>query len=1132
MRRLFSLILAGVALAAGAGRVPPALKAEARSAPLFFTPNSGQAPRGVRFMARTPRLTAYFSRGEAQFCAAAGAVRMRFEDARAAEPEARGRLPGVANYLNGAGLSLPVSRGPEGWGPSGHGELRPAALTGRLKPAPPGPGARSLGLPLYREIVYRDLYPGIDMVYGVAGRGLKSEFRVAAGAHPAAIRVRYSGTGKLSIAEDGSLAIPLGAAPLREEAPTIYQEIEGKRILVPGRFALSGDAVTFEIGRYDASRPLIIDPAIAYSTLLGGSGADAANAIAVDASGAVYIAGFTESTNLPTVNPARTFNAGGDDVFIAKFNANGSGLVYCTYLGGSGQDIAAAIAVDASGAVYVAGSTTSADFPTRAPLQSRLAGARNAFAVKLAPAGNSLVYSTYLGGSGSDSANGIAVDAAGNAYLTGDTTSFNFPAPGWQRNNRGGQDAFAAKISADGSRLLWSSYLGGSGADRGAAIAVNAAGEAWIAGSTWSADFPTAGAFQNASGGGQDAFVARFSADGNTLAFASYLGGSGGTAIYPEAAQAIALDAAGNAYVAGVTSSADFPALKPVQSALKGAMDAFATKVSAAGALVYSTYLGGSGVDIANAVAVDWSGSAYIAGYTYSTDLLAVNALQSTNAGDCDAFLAKLNSTPAVAYLSYLGGRGADTATALAVDAMGGVYLAGWTLSTNLPLLNPYQATDGNAYGAFVTKLNFTAPATAVRLGTADSVSAYLGGTSSIDFSGVRDGALASSITDGALTVTFDSPMEKQMAGPTLSTYWTWNLWPYSQLQTSGSRMPALASGIVWPGPFTHSITMHLSQPVRTFGFEATPANSSDALLTATFYASEADPSGSVVAVDHVGWLNGASCTAMDCSGGSQFIAASGGPIQKVTVTITPHDIVSASYPGDSFAIAGFRYSASDQGASAGIAAPVAQPAPHLAPQPTPATLVGPASGSALPGAAATFEWSAGVGVTQYWAYLSRQSVGGKDLYSASQGLKTSLAANNLPTNGGTVYLRLWSQLAGGWQYIDYSFAAANSAASPAAAPVTSAAAVIISPDAQSTLAGPTSTFAWNAGTGVSQYWLYLGTTGPGSKDIYSQSEGLRRYQTVSNLPGNGGAIYARLWSKIGANWQYADSVYRTAPAR
>jgi hypothetical protein len=556
-------------------------------------------------------------------------------------------------------------------------------------------------------------------------------------------------------------------------------------------------------------------------------------------------------------------------------------------------------------------------------------------------------------------------------------------------------------------------------------------------------------------------------------------------------------------------------------------MDAFVAKVSPAGTLVYSTYLGGSGVDIANAIAVDWSGAAYVAGYTYSTDLTAVGTLQSTNAGGCDAFLAKLTSAPAVAYLSYLGGNGSDTASAVAVDAAGGVYLAGWTMSTNLPLLNPYQAADGNTYGAFVTKLNFTAPATAVQLGTTAAVNAYLSGTSYIDFSSTRDGAMASSISDGSLTVSFDSPMEKQVAGPTLSTYWTWNLWPYSQLQTAASRMPALASGIVWPGPFTPSITIRLSQPVWTFGFEATPANSSDALLTATFYANETDPSGAVVTVDHVGWLNGASCTATDCSGGSRMIAASGGPIKKITLTVTPHDIVSTSYPGDSFAIGGFRYSVTDQ--LANVSAPA--PAVLLTPQPGPATLLSPASGATLPGAAATFQWSAGVGVTQYWVYLSSRSAGEKDLYTASLGLRTSLAAANLPTSGGTVYLRLWSQVAGSWQYIDYSFAAAGSAASLGPGAVTSGAAAMISPAAQSTLPGAAATFTWTAGTGVSQYWLYLGTTGPGSKDIYSQSTGLNRYQAVSNVPTTGGSIYARLWSKIGANWQYADYEYKGALA-
>src|ERR1039457_4776332 len=239
-------------------------------------------------------------------------LRMQFEGAaHASRPEAMSRLTGVANFLTG-----PKDR----W---------------------------LLAQPLYGGVVYRSLYPGIDMIYGADGRNLKSEFVVAPRADPSAIRVRYLGGGKLRIGEDGSLAIPAGAEEFREQAPSVYQERDGRR-----------EAVSCAIGEYDASRPLIIDPAISYSTLLGGSGADAANALAVDSTGAAYIAGFTESYNLATANPAQNFNAGGNDVFVAKLTPAGTGLVYCTYLGGFGDDRAYGIAVDAAGAVYVTGSTT------------------------------------------------------------------------------------------------------------------------------------------------------------------------------------------------------------------------------------------------------------------------------------------------------------------------------------------------------------------------------------------------------------------------------------------------------------------------------------------------------------------------------------------------------------------------------------------------------------------------------------------------------------------------------------------------------------------------------------------------------------------------------------------------------
>ena len=655
---------AGVAIAAEAGQ-------RAAIPPLFFE-NQGYAGSAARFVAKAANVTACFLPGKASFRVGRSLLETHFEGAGASLPEAARRISGEVNVLHGS---------PEKW---------------------------RIGSPLFRGVIYRNLYPGIDLQYGARQQNLESEFVVAPGADPSRIRIRYRG-GNPRIREDGSLVIPLDGGEFREQAPSAYQERDGARVGVPGRFALAGKVLSFVLGEYDRSLPLIIDPTLSYSTLIGGSGADAANAMAVDSNGAAYIVGFTESGNLPTFSAAQAANGGGVDAFVAKLGPGG-GLVYCTYLGGSGDDRAFGVAVDSAGAAYVTGSTTSRNFPTRSPLQSKPAGSKNAFVLKLAPSGGALAYSTYLGGNGSNTGNGIAVDAAGNAYVVGDTDSINFPAGGLQSGNRGGQDVFLAKIAADGSRLAYSTYFGGANTDHGAAVAVDGLGSAYIAGWTWSADLPVAKAFQSTLAGGQDAFIARFNATGDALLFSSYLGGAGGILTYPETAQAIALDPVGNAYVAGVTSSADFPLRSPSQSSRRGSLDGFVAKVSAGGALAYSTYLGGSGVDVANAIAVDPPGNAYVAGYSYSRDLPVVQALQGANAGDCDAFLAKLDPAGALAYLSYFGGDGSDTAMGVAAGQGGDVYVAGWTLSSNFPLLNAQQTINAGNYGAFVAKLNLGAP--------------------------------------------------------------------------------------------------------------------------------------------------------------------------------------------------------------------------------------------------------------------------------------------------------------------------------------------------------------------------------------------------------------------------------------
>ena len=647
--------------------------AASTSAPLFFLPNHGQTSGHVRFMVKGSGLTAFFANSEVVLRTRDGVIRMQFPTAGGpSEIEALEPVPGVVNFLKGA---------QQEW---------------------------RLGIPMYGGIRYRELYPGIDMIYGSNGRKLKSQFIVAPGSDPSRILVQYAGAGKLRIDPDGSLVVPVGRREIREEPPAIYQESNGKRISVEGQFALAGDAVGFMVGDYDRTLPLVIDPTVIYSTLLGGSNSDAAMALAVDASGAAYIAGFTASYDFPTANPEQNSNAGGNDVFVAKLNAAGTSLVYCTYVGGAGDDRAYGLAVDSTGAAYVGGATTSSNFPVRTPYQSKLAGGKDGFVLKLNPAGNSLVFNTYFGGNGSDVVNGLALDPNGSVYFTGDTNSATLPATGFQRSNRGGQDAFIAKLSSDGSRLLYATYLGGSLDDHAAAIAVDAAGSAYVTGSTWSSDFPVANAYQPKLGGGQDAFVARLDPAGSSLIFSTFLGGSGGSIGYPESANAIALDSQGAAYVTGVTSSTDFAVRNPWQSARRGAFDAFASKFSASGALAYSTYLGGSGFDAGNSIAADSGGNAYVAGQTTVLDLAV--AFPSAAAGDYDAFVAELNASgSALLGCVYVSDVGADTATAIALDPSANVLMAGWTLSANFPVLGGIQGTNGGNYGAFITKLSFNA---------------------------------------------------------------------------------------------------------------------------------------------------------------------------------------------------------------------------------------------------------------------------------------------------------------------------------------------------------------------------------------------------------------------------------------
>ncbi len=469
-------------------------------------------------------------------------------------------------------------------------------------------------------------------------------------------------------------------------------------------------------------------PLIASSSFLGGSGEDEIDGVAVDSSGNVFVVGTTSSVDLP-VTPGsvqRTISGSQSHVFVAKLNASGTAILYLTYLGGSGLDHGNAIAVDTGGDAYVVGTTLSRDFPvTAAAVQRKFGGGSilgDAFVTKLDPAGATLIYSTYIGGSSDDGATSISVDALGQAYIAGATRSRDFPVTSgaYQRSYGGdpgnvfgfGGDGFIAKLDASGSSFVYAMYLGGQGEDSVSAITVDASGNAIVGGNTSSSNFPvTAGVVQSTYGGAGgsttsrgDAFVAKLNALGSALIFSTYLGGSGDDAV-----SSVESDGVGDIYVQGVTSSPNFPISQALQPSLAGKTDLFLVKLNPMGTtLLYSTYLGGSDKDFGLGTA-DSSGSVYVTGYTSSLNFPAPHAFQPYF-GNTDALIAKLDPTGStLVYFSYLGGSDADFGSAIARDASGNLWLAGVTFSHNFPTLNALQsAFKGSNTDAFLTRIEET----------------------------------------------------------------------------------------------------------------------------------------------------------------------------------------------------------------------------------------------------------------------------------------------------------------------------------------------------------------------------------------------------------------------------------------
>ncbi len=679
--------------------------------PLMFEPNQGQTDARVKFLARGSGYGLYLTSHEAVLAlphskSRTSVVSMKLVGPTSSvEPVGDVELPGKSHYL--------IGNDPTKW----HRDI-----------------------PQFARVRYRNVYPGIDLVYYGHQGQLEYDFEVAPGSDPALVGLKFQGSQSPRIDAAGDLVLAAAGSDLRLRAPRVYQKFGTEERAVAGRFELRGpekNEVGFRLGAYDRTRTLIIDPMLAYSTYLGGSGNEACSiiapitidgiaapppgcpAIAVDAASNAYVAGSTESTDFPqTAGEFQTTLATGAtaNAFIAKFDPAGT-LLFATYLGGDGTDYTAGVAVDSGFDVIVAGTTSSSNFPTtdgtngsNAAFQTKpVSGGKHVFASKLDPTGKTLLYSTYLSGNGTDVASGLAVDPGGNAYVTGTTTSSEqqngFPSTtgSYQIAPAPGSliQFFMSKVNPNlsgTSSLPYSTYFGGSSPSGAAGVAV---------------------------GGG------------------------------------VAVDTTSNVYITGGTNFTDLPLLNAYQGTNKGGLDVFVAKINPLGSagtqLVYSTYLGGSLDDVGYGIAVDSSGDAYVTGSTNSSDFsvtgTTATALQGNNSGGTDAFVAKLG-VPCTGtgcttfnipldYFTYLGGAGTDVGTAITVDSNSGARITGWTNSPHptFPLVGTLlqSAYGGGATDAFFARIDTLATCSPLVTSTcaSTSTSSYFGGSGADSGTGI-----------------------------------------------------------------------------------------------------------------------------------------------------------------------------------------------------------------------------------------------------------------------------------------------------------------------------------------------------------------------------------------------------------
>jgi len=700
--------------------------------PMSFEPNQGQSNDQVKFQARGNGYALYLTDSEAVLAFPAhsksnlgsnnpgSVVEMQLVGGNStAGISGVDQLPGHSNYF--------IGNDPSRW---------------------------RRNIPQFARVQYRGVYPGVDLAFYGKQNRLEYDFDVAPGSDPRQIELNFKGAKSMTLAENGDLVLAIDGRELRFEAPHIYQASSAGTQTIVGSFVLRGNTTAgFEVGEYDHSRTLVIDPVLAFSTYLGGSGNESCStitgaafvphcpAIAVDSASRAYVAGATTSSSTFAGSTAPTVN-GGADVFLARVNSTGSALDYVTYLGGSGTEYPAGVGVDSGFNVYLAGTTNSPDFPTINGFQSAPGSTGNhVFVTKFDSSGSARLYSTYLSGTGVDTASGLAVDSQGRAYVIGTTTSSNFPTTGGalQPAAAATNQFFFSKIdpAASGTNsLLYSTYIGGStpsnGAVTGGAVAVDSSFNVYLAGGTTFTDMPIVNAYQSAlkGAGTSDVWAARLNAPATNTQqyiplYETYLGGSGNDVAYGVASEPTT---SGQTYITGSTTSSDITVpttTASFQPTYKGGTDAFVAKfglpvttgtTQGSVPLVYFSYLGGTLQDVGLAIVTDSLGNARVTGFTSSildfpaTPAGSSNPLQGTSGGGTDAFIARLNTTGTststnTSTASYLGGSGTDIGTSLAIDAALNDYVAGETNSGNFPKASPLQSNLSGPSDAFVSKV-------------------------------------------------------------------------------------------------------------------------------------------------------------------------------------------------------------------------------------------------------------------------------------------------------------------------------------------------------------------------------------------------------------------------------------------